>query len=315
MTYSSGSIILATDYESFRGVNGPNQAFPNDSSAQTKVAALIGVGYGSRGYGQTSTLLPGVSSGGEITANNWNTLRNVMSTLNTHTGSGLTLQPVVAVDQLITAENGSGTRKNIAALISSLDANRLDAAASEMNLTQVLTSTRTSNWSSTIYHEFYVNFGSEDNARYFFNSGGEVRFIAARTGGTATAVNTAISTMLNDMGTIKFGASSTSYTGGGGTAANIGYYGLTDSYQQCFIHNGPSGSYANISYIVTAKREIYTGVNGGNGTQVRFRATFGLGGYAVTATGTLTSSISSYRSVGIVSVAAPSYATTVNIGP
>lgn len=315
MAYSSGGIISATDYTDFRGANGPNEAFASDAAAQSKVAALIGVGYGTRGYGQTSTVLPDVSETGLITANNWNTLRTVMSTLNTHTGSGLTLQPIVAQDQLITAEDGSGTRKNISALITTLDSNRFNAAATEMTLTQVLTSTRTSNWSTTIYHEFYVNFGNENNARYFFNSGGEVRMIAARTGGTASTLNTAISTMLNQMGTIKFGARDTTYTGTGGTAAAIGYYDLTDAYKQCFIHMGPAGSYANISYTLTAKRELYTGTNGGNGAQVRFRATFGLDSYVATASGTLTSSISSYRSVGVVSVAAPSYATTVNIGP
>lgn len=315
MTYSPGNTILAADYNLFRGDNGPTQAYADDAAAQNKVAALIGVGFGSRGYGQTSTVLPSVSVDGLITANNWNTLQSVMSTLNTHTGSALTLQPTVAVDELIDAQDGSGTRKNIAGLISTLDTNRLTASAADMSLTQVLTSTRTSTWNTTIYHEFYVNFATEDNARYFFNSGGEVRLIAARTGGTSSTFNNAITTMLTQMGTIRFAASNTTYTGTGGTPAAIGYYNLTDAYQQCFIHLGPAGTYANISYTVTAKRENYVGLNGANGSQVRFRATFGLGGYAATASGTLTSSISSYRSVGVVVVATPSYATTVNIGP
>lgn len=315
MTYTSGSTILAGDYNDFRGPNGPNQAYPSNAAALGSVAALIGVGYGTRGYGQTTTVLPATSTGGLVTANNWNTLRSVMVTLNTHTGSALTLQPTVVADGLITAEDGSGSRKNIPGLITTLDTNRLNASVSEMSLTQVLTSTRTSSWSTNVYHEFYVNFGNEDNARYFFNSGGEVRFIAARTGGVSTTLNTAISTMLNQMGTIKFGATTTSYTGTGGFVGAIGYYDLTSSYQQCFTHSGPAGTYANISYTITALRENYAGLNGANGNQVRFRATFGLGGYAATASGTLTSSISSYRSTGVVTVAVPSYATTVNIGP
>lgn len=315
MTYSSGNIILEADYAEFRGVNGPTQAYTSNATAQNKVAALIGVGYGTRGYGQTATILPAVTAGSLITANNWNTLRTVMSTLNTHTGSNLTLQSAVAVPGLIIAEDGSGTRKNIPNLIATLDLNRFNAAVSEMSVTQVLTSTRTTDWSTNIYHEFYVNFGNEDNARYFFNTGGEVRLIATRTGGASSTLNTAITTMLTQMGTIKFGATGTTYTGTGGTTSSVGYYSLTDTYQQCFLHMGPAGSYANISYTVTARRENFAGVNGANGSQVRFRATFGMGGYAVAASGTLTSSISSYRSVGVVSVGAPTYATTVNIGP
>ena len=315
MTYSPGNTILATDYDSFIGDIDPGQAYSSNSAAQNKVSALIGVGYGTRGYGQTSTVLPSVNAGSLVTENNWNTLLSVMGKLNTHTGSGLTLQPAVAVDQVITAQDGSGTGKNIAGLISTLDTNRLNTAASEMSLTQVLTSTRTSSWSTDIYHEFYVNFGTENNARYFFNSGGEVRLIAARTGGSSTSLNNAITSMLTQMGTIRFGSTNTSYTGTGGTTSPIGYYDLTNSYQQCFVHLGPSGTYANISYTVTAKRENYVGLNGANGNQVRFRATFGLGGYGSSASGTLTSSISSYRSVGVITVAIPSYATTITLGP
>lgn len=316
MTYAVNNTILASDYQNFRGSIAPNSAYGDNASATGKVAALIGVGYGTRGYGQTSVILPSVSVGSPVTANNWNVLRDVMTTLDTHTGSALVLQPVVAKDQLITAQDGTSSRKNIASLITTLDTNRLNAAPAEMTLTSVLTSQRTSNWTTDIYHEFYVNFSTENNARYFFNSGGEVRLAASRTGGTSSAINTAITTMLTAMGVIRFGATQTTYTGTGGFVGAIGYFDLTDTYQQCFTHAGPAGTYSNISYTVTAKRENYAGLNGGNGSQIRFRATFGMGGYSgVTANGTLTSSISSYRSTGVVSIAAPSYATTVSIGP
>lgn len=316
MTYSVGNTILANDYNNFRGSVAPSSAYPSDVAAQSKVAALIGVGYGSRGYGQTTAVLPSVAQTAVVTANNWNTLRTIMITLNTHTGSNLILQPQVVPDELITAQDGSSSRKDIPALILTLDGNRFNAALSEMSLTTVLTSQRTSTWSTTLTHEFYANFATEDNARYFFNSGGEVRLAASRTGGTASSLNTAITTMLTDMGTIRFRATDTTYTGSGGFSGAIGYFDLTDAYQQCFTHLGPAGTYSNISYTVQARRENYVGLNGGNGNQVRFRAIFNISSYVgVTASGTLVSSISSYRSVGVVSVTAPSYATTTNIGP
>ena len=62
MTYAVGGIIQAADYNGFVGNTAVNVAYASDAAAQNKVAALIGVGYGTRGYGQTSTLL------GDVTA-------------------------------------------------------------------------------------------------------------------------------------------------------------------------------------------------------------------------------------------------------
>jgi hypothetical protein len=110
------------------------------------------------------------------------------------------------------------------------------------------------------------------------------------------------------------GAISSSYTGTSGTvASSIGYYGLTNNYQQLYTNTG-TGPYANVSYTITARRENYVGVNGANGNLIRMRAVISLAGYTtVSVSGTTTSSISSLRSVNAITTANPVYATVIAI--
>lgn len=319
MSYSPGQTILAADFTAFRGSIAPNSPYGSPSAATQKIAALIGVGYGNRGYGQTSTTLNGVSTGDVITASTWNALFSAMGLINSHTGSALMMPPSVVAGAVIQALNGTSGRPDIPTLVTTLDSNRLLYSIGQMSLSSQLSSTRTTSWSTTVTHEFTVSFGSEDTARYFFNTGGQIYASASRTGGSATTLNNAMTVMLSTMGTIKVGASSTTYTGTGGTVYPIGYYGLTNSYQTLFTHTGGpysySYGYSNISYTLKARAESISGINGGNGSTMRFQAIFSTGlpsySYPYSLDGTLTSSISQLKAGGVLTVASPTYSTTV----
>lgn len=312
MSYTGGSIIVASDYLTFRGDKAPNEAYLNDIDATNKVAALIGVGYGQRGYGQTNFSLPVPSSNTVVRSSTWNNLRSAMSAINVHTGINLELQPALSAGSLIVANDGRPQYVNIPTLISTLDANRLLIVSNQSSITSVLTSTRTTAWTNSVTHEFTATFQTEDLARYFFNAGGEIRLAASRTGGVSTGPNIAITDLLSSSGTIRMGAVSTSYTGTSGTvASSIGYYGLTNNYQQLYTNTG-TGPYANVNYTITARRENYVGENGGNGNLIRMRAVISLAGYTtVSVSGTTTSAISSLRSVNAITTSNPVYATVI----
>ena len=205
---------------SFRGATAPTASYTSDAAATNKVAALIGVGFGQRGYGVTTTTLPSVTGNSSVvTATVWNNLRSAMGVINTHTGSSLTLQPVVASGNLIVANDGRPSLTNIPALISTLDSNRFNVGAGQSATTSnILVSTKTVAWTNSAFHEFTVIFGVEDQARYFFNTGGKVQLSASRSDGTVGGVNDAITSMVAAMGVISFGAVDTTYTGTGGTA-------------------------------------------------------------------------------------------------
>lgn len=315
MSYSVGGTIAAADYNGFVGTTAVNAAYANDAAAQNKVAALIGVGYGTRGYGQTATTLASTTAGVVVPATQWNNLRSAMSTLNTHTGAALTLQPAVATGDTILAEDGTFGRANISTLISTLDTARTTAAVSQMSVTSVLTSTRVTSWNTIIYHEFTTTFADENSARYFFNSGGEIRMSGSRTGGTTSVINTAWTTLLLLVGTVKFGATTTTYTGSGGTITNnVGYYGLTDVYQQLFVHYGAGPSYSGINYNIQARRESYVGANGGNGSVVRILITMNDSGtYGATVDGTTVSQVDQYKAGGVLTITSPTYVTVTGL--
>lgn len=313
MTYTLGNTIVATDYMNFRGANAPSVSYISDASATNKVAALIGVGYGSRGYGVTTTTLPSViGNTSVVTATVWNNLRSAMGVINTHTGANLTLQPVVATGGLIVANDGRPLLSNVPALISTLDSNRFDLAPGQTATSNVLTSTKTVSWTNSVFHEFTVIFSVEDQARYFFNTGGKIQFTASRSDGTPGGVNDALTAMLSAMGNVFVSATTAGHSGVG-TAFPIGYYNLTNTYQTVFTATG-SGAYPDISYTVLARRENFTGVNGGNGSLVRFRALFDISNYiSDIADGTLVSTITSVRSTGVINVTNPTFATSLNL--
>lgn len=313
MTYSVGSLIQATDYIGLRGSKAPSVAYADDTEAQNKLAALIGVGYGTRGYGQTSTTFPAVSAGDTITASQWNSLFSVLSSINTHTGSALTVPSSVSAGSTIEAYDGSSGRPNVSTVVTTLDTNRLQADPLQMTLTSKLTSVRSTSWTVQVLHEFTVTFASEDTARYFFNSAGEVRLSASKTTVTSDSLNNAITQLLSNMGTIKFGANATTYTGTGGTPYAIGYYQLTGVYQTLFYQPGPV-SYSAPSYTLQGRAESITGTNGGNGSTLRFRAIFDTNvvGYA-TVDGTLTSAVSELIATGSLTVASPTYTTVTGL--
>ena len=305
MTYSVGGTIQAADYNGFVGTTAVNLPYASSLAATDKVAALIGVGYGDRGYGQTSTTLADVAVSNSVTAVQWNNLLNAMTTLNTHQGSGLTLQPTVASGGTITYQSSIPTN------ISTLDTNRLLSNITQMTVSSVLTSSISTAWSTTITHSFTVNFGTEDAARYFFNSGGQIRFSGSNTGSTAAARDW--QHLFHTMGTISMGAYSTSFTGTGkGYPSYIGYYSLTNSLQQIFIAYPTGygyGYYTHIYYKIQVSRSNYVGTNGGNGSQLNCTVTL-YDGTAGSVNGTTSSFIDQYKAGGVLTIASPTYTTT-----
>lgn len=315
MTYAVDQTISAADYTAFRGDNGPNTAYSSDLNATQKLAALIGVGYGQRGYGQVSTSFAGVTTGDVVSAAQWNAIFSVMGTINTHTGAGLAIPSPLVSGSIIQALDGTGSRPNLPALITSLDSNKNNFSVSQMAVSSVLSSVRTTSWNTSVYHEFTAAFAGENEARYFFNSGGQLYLSASRTGGTSTTLNTLLTNLLNAVGTVRVGSNSTTYTGTGGTVYPIGYYSLTTSYQNIFYaaNSTPYSYYygAPLSLTIKARSDAIGGVNGGKGSIIRIQVIFetGLPSYDLV-DGTLTSAVSQLKATGALTVSSPTYTTT-----
>jgi hypothetical protein len=226
LAYQSGDTILDTHYNGFA----------------SDINAIWGTGSGDSGYGQTSTLAT-VSDGTTITATQWATMLNRIKSISNHQGSNasITMDTVTnpVVGDTITAYT------TLSADISTLNTNRLNAAANGTDIMNNLDSV--GSWTTQTLHTLTFTWGSADQARYFFNAGGQLLFSFSRTGGTAHTKNTEWSDLCTQTGTLTIGATSFSKTGGSGTpstlATGIGFYDLSTTNQTLFQQEADTAPY------------------------------------------------------------------------
>ena len=280
MSYTQGQNIAASDYNAFAGGVVITSAFASSAAATQKVAALLGVGYGDRGYGQTTPSLPVLVAGNAIAASDWTNLRTAISTLASHQGTAVTQLPpssdFVAGANVKAETSAATTTYDFATMIANVDSNRFNTnSGASMTLTSgALAITRSSTWgggNSGITAVATVSFPSEDAARYFFNSGGELRFVVTHPTGSTQDNNW--NSALSSVGTVAFKSHSTTRTGTGGTPAAVGYYELTTTDQTILSGVIGTGAYATNSISVSARASSITGANGAKGSTIIFTIT------------------------------------------
>jgi hypothetical protein len=161
MTYSSGGLIQATDYNGF--VSTTSGANIND---------IWGTGSGDKGWGQTA--LGTTSTGSTVTATQWASLVNTMSSAGSQTGTTLTARTAPTAGTVI------GVLAAVNTDLTNITTNRgnavgLSAISSTWSgSTAKTTATGSGGASWTITFTHTVTFPSADQARYFWNAGGLV---------------------------------------------------------------------------------------------------------------------------------------------
>ena len=302
MTIVSGNKVLATDYTTAAGTLSSTTAYPSVSQAVAKLAAIYGVGFRSVGYGQTAVTIPGVNNQTTISASDWISLRNALAQVSTHVGYSFPSLPpasAYASGSLITA-----LPFDYQGAMQIIESRRLNQPATPVSQT-LLTSVRTTKWTGAPQLEAVIDFGTEDAARYFFNSGGEIQITGAITGETNDQGHHWAS-LLSTAGAIRIRAETTEQSGSGGKPSSIGYYSLTNTWQRSFIQYS-DGIYAINNIKLNLRRENYTGVNGANGSRVRLQFVLSdeYGGPLDYVDGTLTVSVTSVKAGGALTIATP----------
>ena len=251
MTYSSGGLIQATDYNGFVS-----------TTAGANVNATWSTGSGNAGWGQTA--LGTVSAAGTVTATQWASLVNTLASMGSQTGTTITAR---------TAPTAGQTISTLAAINTDLTNcynNRGNAAASGTaygtfsgtTSKTAATGSGQTTWTITFTHT--VTFASTDAARYFFNAGGIVKIQYGKSS-TGTDIDPDWNTFAGYCGSINItgGAqtiASQAYTGTtrlggtGGTqttlATSTGYYALTGTPVTIFKLNNTNSPYTG-EYIQT----------------------------------------------------------------
>ena len=206
MTYSTGGLIQATDYNGFVS-----------TTANANVNTTWSTGSTNAGWGQTA--LSTVSVGGTVTATQWAQLVNTLSSMGSQTGTSITARSAPTAGQTISVLAAVNTD------LTNCYTNRNNAAASGTEYgtfsgttsQTAATGSGQSAWTITFTH--VVTFPSADQARYFFNAGGIVRI---KYGKSSTGTDSD-----PDWNTLAGWCGSINITGGAQTIASQGYTGTT----------------------------------------------------------------------------------------
>lgn len=304
MTYSTGSVILASDYNIFAqgGAASPDNNVAN-------VNTVWGVGNGDKGYGQTTLpVLSTVAITDTVTATQWATMLNRISSAASQQGSSITGITNPVAGDTISAYAALSTN------ITTIYNNRLNCAAAGTNITSGGSVDRTTSWGTSVTFTHTITFSSGDAARYFFNSGGRVNLTYSRTGGSVSDQNTAITNLLSACGTVVItGGTATqtivggSYTGttkvGGSGSATVasttGYYDLTTANVQVFTQSASSYyGYEGNSLTINVKSNGVQGSNADAGSVITIYSTVAKPGGLTTVDGTLNATLTLTPSSG-----------------
>ena len=270
MTYSTGSVILAGDYNTFATGNAAGTGDNNVANVNT----VWGAGTGNYGYGQGTTLSPVSAVTNVVTATQWSTMLARITSAAAHQGTAITAITSPVVGDTISAY--AALSANITAIYNA----RYNAASSGADITTNGTTSTTTAWLNTATCTQTITFGSQAQARYFFNGGGMIRVNWSRSGGSGNPRDLEWTDLLSKAGTLAFtqggltqSIAGTSYTGttkiGGGGAASVlasgtGYYtqtagaAATTVFTQ-YADTAPyTSSYITVTFALNAGSNVIT---------------------------------------------------------
>jgi hypothetical protein len=269
MSYAQYGTVQALDFNTLVGGN------PVTSSGTLNT--VWATGGNNAGYGQTA--VANVSAGSTVASNQqWANLVTYTANSATHQGTSITA---------VTAPVSGGTIAYLSAIPTNLTTiynSRLNAAT--QGATTANTATYASTWTTAITFTHTVTFANGDAARYFFNSGGQLKVTCSHANSSA-GINLLLNNLASNVGTVVLSSpvsgavtiSSVSYNGvtkvgGGGTAptisTNTGYYALTTGNATIFTQTastGPSGYLATFIRMI-AKSNGTQGSNGDAGSVI-----------------------------------------------
>lgn len=216
MSYSSGGLIEATDYNGLASTSASN------------IGWVWGTGWGDSGYGQSTTPINTVSASSVITAVQWQGLFNVLNRCLGHqSGSGARL---AGGGNINVAGDTITYFSNVATAVGTINTNRLltigggvTTTGSNFDVT-VTGSTGLSNYTV----DRTVTFASADAARYFFNAGGQLNLVLTTVNSTDNGAENSFKRLVDAMGGIGFQA--TTNTGRTGTGITLNTNLTTHGY-------------------------------------------------------------------------------------
>jgi hypothetical protein len=253
------------------------------NSIQSTISSVLGTGSGNFGYGQTVRSSQ-VTTSDKVTVNEWANLRNDIVSCYLHINNAA---PAAAEAVLNTRIRSNATDSPYTQYVTLSDAFLDDATrmASPATGRQIVDSSSFplqsttwpgpfgDYWRARLQSVVTVSWSSADNARFFFNSGGEIRFLSRRTGGASSPQNGAWTALLDSAATQAFGGRKPG-TGTGSTQSINGgnFYRLDNNFRTWYsiTDSAPYGS-NNYSIQVRAVNAPNNNNSNGGATVLEFR--------------------------------------------
>jgi hypothetical protein len=227
---------------------------------QNKAESMIGTGSGTLGYGQT-VQSSDVFIGNTITKAQWDLIKFDIINIKFHQDGNIPPVANVNVGDPI-GFGSSSPNTNYDIILNDAIAKRFLIAGSQSIVAAKASQTYSPTWSVQAQATLTVTFGDANQGRYFFNSGGKIRFTSSLVGAAITPQITAWINFLSSVGTQGFGAANDSA---------VNYYTMTNSYQT-YYQNFLSSSYSANSYRLEARTNVSNNSTG-TATQLELRVT------------------------------------------
>lgn len=278
MAYQSGDLVQTNQYNKFvrGGFTGIRHDIPN-------VNSLWGTGFGSRGYGQLSTL-PAVTTNTKVTAAQWNNLISRINELRRHQigeSAWTAINPSAVVGDPITVYS------SIDSALNSCYAERMSAYRNAADIQSVPAPPYEWNTGENGQITITASWADPDQVRYFFNAGGKIRLTMSSGYNDGTLRGLEWSGIVNSLGTLEIASTSSIRYGGNPASPNLvsnslGYWDLQTG-NQTLVSLGPvqieygtygSGYGAEDSMTVRARSNGLQGSRGDNGDEITFTIDF-----------------------------------------
>ncbi len=209
-------------------------------------------------YGWGNTNAGTVITGNVITADTTNELINRINLGITQVGAGSVITKVITGNDILAAEHN-----DIETEAAALDIARLTAADTTITSGGTDDSEARTSWGTAIEVVCTATFASYAEARYFFNSGGQLRYSFDCSGSSDDALAWDDLFDGDDMGTLIFSYNDVAQSGSraGNITSGSGFYELTTSDVELYNINLDQSPYTENDFRMKAKRNA-------SGTQV-----------------------------------------------
>ena len=244
MTVSPGDTISASQYNGLK--DAINKWFGDVYSSNTPSSSKA-----TSSYGWGNTNIAAVSVGNTMTADQTNHLINRINSGRTQTGAGSSITKVGVGNNILASQHNS-----IETQSSLIDSSRLNASNSTTTTSGNDASGSRTAWSNSISITATATFASYAKARYFFNSGGQLRFSFDNTGTSNDALAWDDLWSSDDMGTLIFSYNDVAQTGTrpGNITSGSGFYELTTTPTEIYNINLDISPYLQNDFKMKASR-------------------------------------------------------------